>query len=141
MSWRENLSIGQLFIGNAEVQAKTYKAVMTVGTEAANAIDVAVQLNDPLTEKALSEVGIVDFYLSDDAAGIIPTAAVPDGGIAVGAAGGVIETVTDAAGKLISDATGLVNLVISDVTGTPTWYLVLVLPMGGLVVSDAITFA
>jgi len=140
MSWRENLNVGKLFLGNKSVEVKSYDVVMTVGTEATNAIDVAVQLNDA-EGKALSEVGIVDFYLSDDAAGIIPTAAVPDGGIAVGAAGGVIETVTDAAGKLISDATGLVNLVITDTTGTPTWYLVLVLPCGGLKISSAITFA
>jgi len=113
---------------------------MTVGAEAGNAIDVAVQLNDP-EGKALSEVGVVDFYLSDDAAGIIPTAAVPDGGIAVGAAGGVIETLADAAGKLITDADGLVNLVIDDTTGTPTWYLVIVSPDGNLTISDAITFA
>ena len=140
MSWRETLNIGKLFLGNKSIQVKAFQVVMTVGAEAANAIDVAVQLNDP-EGKALSEVGVVDFYLSDDAAGIIPTAAVPDGGIAVGAAGGVIETLADAAGKLITDANGLVNLVIDDVTGTPTWYLVIVSPDGNLTISDAITFA
>ena len=140
MSWRETLNLGKVFLGDLSILVKAYNVVMTVGVEATNAIDVAVQLNDP-HGKALSEVGVVDFYLSDDAAGIIPTAAVPDGGIAVGAAGGVIETLADAAGKLISDADGLVNLVITDTTGTPTWYLVIVSPDGNLTISDAITFA
>lgn len=140
MSWRENLGIGVLTRGNKEIEVPAYDVQVTVGTEAGNAIDVAVQLNDHDGE-ALKKVGVVDFYLSDDAAGIIPTVAVPDGGIAVGAAGGVIETLADAAGKLISDAAGLVNLVISDTTGTPTWYLVIVPPTGGLIISDAITFA
>jgi len=140
MGWRENLNVGNLFLGNKSIKVKGYNVVMTVAAEGGNEIDVAVQLNDP-EGKALSEVGVVDFYLSDDAAGIIPTAAVPDTGIAVGAAGGVIETLADAAGKLISDATGLVNLVIGDATGTPTWYLVIVSPDGNLTISDAITFA
>lgn len=140
MSWREYLNVGQLVLGNKAVPVKGYDVVMTVGAEAGNVIDVAVQLNGP-DGKALTEVGVVDFYLADDAAGIIPTAAVPDGGIAVGAAGGMIETLADAAGKLISDATGLVNVAIDDATGTPTWYLVIVTPNGEVVISDAITFA
>ena len=60
MGWRETLNIGQLFLGNKSIQVKAFQVVMTVGTEAANAIDVAVQLNDP-EGKALSEVGVVDF--------------------------------------------------------------------------------
>jgi len=137
MSWREILNVGKLFLGNLSIELKAYNVVMTVGTEAGNVIDVAVQLNDA-EGNALTEVGVVDWYLSDDAAGIIPTAAAPDGGVAVGAAGGVIETVAAVAGKLITDADGLVNLVITDATGTPTWYLVIVPPTGGIIVSDAI---
>jgi len=140
MSWREYLGIGQLVRGDKSIECPAYDVVMTVGTEAGNAIDVAVQLNDH-NGKALEVVGVVDFYLSDDAAGAVPTAAVPDGGIAVGAAGKMLETVTDAAGKLISDAAGLVNVVISDTTGTPTFYLVIIPPTGGMIISDAITFA
>ena len=140
MSWREILNIGKLFLGNLSVELKALSVVMTVNVEAADQIIVDVQLNDA-EGNALEEIGVVDFYLSDDAAGAVPTAAVPDGGVAVGTAGGMLETVADAAGKLISDATGLVNVEIDDTVGTPTWYLVIVLPTGGLVISDAITFA
>jgi len=138
MSWRETLNLGELFMGNKSVQAKTYDVVMTVGTEAVDAIDVAVQLNTP-EGKALSEIGVVDFYLSTDAVGAIPATTVPTGGLAAGAAGKTIESIVSLSGNLISNAAGLVNVVITDV-GTPTFYLVIVLPMGGLVISDAITF-
>jgi len=139
MSWREVLNVGQLFFGNESIQMKPVKAVQTVGAEATNVIDVAVQLKDA-EGKNLSEVAVLDFYLADDAAGATPSTVAPTGGVAAGAAGAIIESVADLSGKLVTDANGVVNVALTDV-GTPTFYLVLVLPTGGLAISGAITFA
>ena len=139
MSWREVLNVGQLFFGNKSVQAKTYDVQFTVGTEAANVINVAVQLNTP-EGVALDEVGVLDFYLADDAAGLTPSAVAPTGGIAIGTDGALIETVANLSGTMISEADGDIDIDVTD-TGTPTFYLVCRLPMGGLAISPAITFA
>jgi len=137
MSWREYLNLGTLFMGNKSVEAKTFDVVATIGAEAANVIDVAVQLND--TEGvALSEVGVVDFYLSSDALGEVPVAATTS--LAAGAAGAVLEFIANTAGKLITDDVGLVNLAIGDV-GVATYYLIIELPMGGKKIIGPITFA
>ncbi len=138
MSWRETLNVGQLFMGNKSVQAKTYDVDFTVGAEAANVINVAVQLNDP-EGTALSEVGVQDFYLSTDAAGLIPVTTAPSGGIAIGTDGKLIETVAAITGVILSDAVGKVDIDITEV-GVFTFYLVLRLPMGGLAISSAIAF-
>ncbi len=138
MSWRETLNVGQLFMGNKSVQAKTYDVDFTVGAEAANVINVAVQLNDP-EGTALSEVGVQDFYLSTDAAGLIPVTTAPSGGIAIGTDGKLIETVAAITGVILSDAVGKADIDITEV-GVFTFYLVLRLPMGGLAISSAIAF-
>lgn len=139
MSWREILNVGQLFMGNKSVQAKTYDVDFTVGAEAANVINVAVQLNDP-EGTTLSEVGVQDFYLSTDAAGAVPVTTAPSGGIAIGTDGKLIESVAGLSGVILSDAVGAVDIDITEV-GVFTFYLVLRLPMGGLAISSAITFA
>lgn len=139
MSWREYLNVGQLFLGNKSVPVKSYDVVMTVGTEAANVINVAIQLNDP-EGVALNEVGVLDFYLANDAAGLTPSTVAPSVGIAIGTDGALIETVANLSGTMVSEADGDIDIDIED-AGTPTFYLVARLPCGGLVISDAITFA
>ena len=89
MSWREYLNVGQLFLGNKSVPVKSYDVEFTVGAEAADVINVAIQLNDP-EGKALSEVGVCDFYLADDAAGLTPSTVAPAGGIAIGTDGALV---------------------------------------------------
>jgi hypothetical protein len=139
MSWREYLNVGQLFLGNKSIPVKSYDVEFTVGTEAANVINVAIQLNDP-EGKALEEVGVLDFYLADDAAGLTPSTTAPTGGIAIGTDGALIESVDNLSGTMISEADGDIDIDITD-TGTPTFYLVCRLPSGGLAISPAITFA
>lgn len=140
MSWRENLGIGKLTFGNEQLQMKPVQVVMTVGAEAADVINVAIQLNDP-EGKALSEVTALDFYLADDAAGLTPSASAPAGGIAIGTDGALIETVANLSGTMISEADGDIDIDITNATTAPTFYLVVRLPQGGLAISDAITFA
>ena len=113
-------------------------ATITVGAEATNVINVAVQL---LSKEGtdLANRGVVHFYLAGDANGDT-LATAPSGGIAVGTDGLCIETLADLAGMLVSEADGDIDINITD-TGTPTIYLVLVLPTGARVISGAITFA
>lgn len=140
MSWRNYLSVGKLVFGNESLAMKPVQVVMTVGAEAADVINVAIQLNDE-EGKALEEVTALDFYLADDAAGLTPSASAPAGGIAIGTDGALIETVANLSGTMISEADGDIDIDITNATTTPTFYLVVRLPQGGLAISDAITFA
>lgn len=114
-------------------------ATIVVGADAGTTVAITIQLTD--AEGAdLAQVGVVDWYLSDDAAGLSVAATAPSGGIAIGTDGALIETVADKAGSMISEADGDIDLVVTE-AGAATWYLVLRMPTGGLVISDAITFA
>lgn len=114
------------------------QVTITVGTEAANAINVAIQLKDGV--KDLGQRGSVFAYLSDDANGDSVAGTAPDGGVAIGTDGLAIPLVAGKAFQLVSEADGDVDITITE-SGVDTWYLVVVLPDGRLVVSDAITFA
>lgn len=138
MSWREYLNVGQLFLGNKAVPVKSYDVDIVVGADAGTTVAVTIQLNDP-EGKALSEVGVLDWYLSDDAAGLSVAATAPSGGIAIGTDGELVELVADKVGIMISEADGDIDLVVTE-AGAATWYLVLRLPCGGLVISDPIIF-
>lgn len=138
MSWREYLNVGQLFLGNKAVQIKSYDVDIVVGADAGTTVAVTIQFNDP-EGKALEEVAVVDWYLSDDPDGVGVAVTAPSGGIAIGTDGELVELVADKVGIMISEIDGDVDLVVTEV-GADTWYLVLRLPCGGLVISDPITF-
>ena len=115
-------------------------ATMVVGTEAANAINVMIQLTDSQGAD-LAVIGHVRAYLSDAATGIGISGTAPATSVAVGTDGAIIvEDVTKLAWQLQSEADGDIDLTITE-TGVDTWYLVVVLPDGRQVISDAITFA
>ena len=115
-------------------------AQMTVGTEAANVINVAVQLIDWDNSNPLDERAQVGFYMSDDAAGDSIAASAASVGIAIGTDGLMIEWTANLAGMLVSEIDGDIDIDIEE-AGVDTWYLILVMPDGRLVASDAITFA
>lgn len=115
-------------------------ATISIGTEAANAITVTVQLKDNGGAN-LARIGHVHAYLSDASTGVAISGTAPATSVAAGAAGKIVkELTTKLAWWLQSNSSGVINLVITE-TGTPTWYLVIVLPDGRQVVSGAITFA
>lgn len=114
-------------------------AVITVGAENTNVINVGVQLNDGNGD-AMTTASWVMWYLADDAAGDTPSGTAPNGGVAVGTDGTIIEWAANLSGIAISEADGDIDLDLTD-SGTPTFYLVVLLPSGERVVSDAITFA
>lgn len=110
----------------------------TIGEEADDVINVAIQLQDGT--QVLGERASVMCYLSDDANGDSIAATAPDGNVAIGTDGLAIPLVADKAFQLVSEADGDIDLDIGE-AGAATWYLVVVTPDGQLHVSDAITFA
>lgn len=112
----------------------------TIGTEATNIINVAIQIEDLMSGAEVGERMAFPFYMSDDANGDSIAAAAASGGIAIGTDGVMIEWTANLAGMLISEIDGDIDINITEV-GVDTWYLVLVMPDGRLAVSDAITFA
>ncbi len=110
----------------------------TIGTEAADVINVVIQLKN-IDGQDMDERAGLSWYLSNDAEGD-DLATVPTGGIAIGTDGLLVESITNSAGLVVSESDGDIDVNITD-TGTPTFYFVLVNPNGKLVVSSAITFA
>lgn len=119
--------------------SKVLGVKMTVGAEAANVINVACVAEWVAKEPVGRRVGLL-WYLSTDANGDNLVATAPTGGIAIGTNGVLVEAIADKAGFLISESNGKFDVSLTD-TGTPTFYFVVVLPTGDLVVSGAITFA
>lgn len=115
------------------------RASFTIGTENTNAINIAVQLQDANANNAYEHVSLF-CYLSDDANGNSIATSAPTGGVVIGTNGLAIPVVTNKAFQVTSESDGSFDLTITD-SGTPTFYLVLVMPDGSLVVSGAITFA
>lgn len=97
--------------------------------------------------KALRARGCVLAYLSDDEHGNSVVATEPDGAVAVGTDGLLIPILTGSSGselaktifRMVSESDGDIDISIINAT-LDTFYLVLVLPNGRLVVSDAIEF-
>ena len=115
-------------------------ATITVGVEAADAINVAIQLKDA-GGADLEAVGYVTAFLSDDSGGLGISGTAPATSVAIGTDGAIIkELTTKLAWILQSEADGDIDLTITE-TGADTWYLVVILPDGSHVVSGAITFA
>ena len=112
-------------------------AVMTVSAETANVVSVGIQLNDA-EGNALAVRGSVLAYLSDDANGDSIATTAPDGGVAIDTDGLLIPIVANKAFQLVSEADGDIDLTVTE-TGDATWYLIIVLPTGLLLASDAIT--
>ena len=129
--------IGNLTLGSVQLDKAPLKASITVGAEAGNVINVAVQLQD-MNGNALANRASVLAYLSDDANGDSVAGTAPDT-VAIGTDGLAIPLVAGKCFLLTSEADGDIDINEAE-DGADTWYLVLVLPHGPLVVSDAITF-
>ncbi len=113
-------------------------ATVVAGADAGTTVAVTIQLLDA-DITALATRGSVFAYLSDDANGDSLAATAPDGGIAIGSDGLAIALIANKAFRLTSEADGDIDLVVTE-SGADTWYLILVMPNGSLVASNAITF-
>lgn len=129
------LTKGKALFGDVSTLQVSY----TIGTEATNAITVNVQVKDG-NGGDLAERKALPYYLATNATGDTVATTAPNGGLAVGTDGQVIEWTANISGMYITESDGDCDIVITD-SGTPTFYLVSVLPNGSLAVSDAITFA
>lgn len=114
-------------------------ATITVGAEAADVINVAIQLQGNQSADAAQALGVLA-YLSDNSDGSTLIATAHSGGVAVGTDGLAIELTADKVFVLVSESDGDIDLDITE-AGAKTAYLVLVAPNGELIVSDAITHA
>ena len=113
-------------------------ASFTIGAETANAITVNIQFKDKL--KDVAERVSVTAYLSDDANGDSVAGTAPTS-VAAGTDGVYIPIVAGKCFQLISEADGDMDLVVTLSSGADTWYLILIMPDGSLVASEALTFA
>ena len=114
-------------------------ATFTIGAEAANVINVGIQLTDA-NDDDVAVRSTLYAYLSDDANGDSIVATAPDGGVAIGTDGLADPVTANKSFMLTSESDGDIDINITE-AGTKTAYLVLVLPNGKRVVSDAITHA
>ena len=129
---------------------KAYTALaaeFTIGEEIADAIIVTIQLKGPAGVDLQVRASVLA-YLSDDAYGDSVVATEPSGAVAIGTDGLLIPILTGVSAselaktifQLTSEADGDIDISITE-AGAKTLYLVLVMPDGRLVVSDAIIFA
>jgi hypothetical protein len=116
---------------------KVLDATFTIGAEATDVINVAIQL-EWASGEAVDRSCAVLAYLSDNADGSTLIATAHSGGAAIGTDGLAIEVVADKAFWLISESDGDIDINLTHVTTAKTAYLVVVLPSGDIVVSDAI---
>lgn len=124
---------------NLGVYEKMGTPAFVIGGEAANVINVAIQLKDSAGADLVVR-GSIFAYLSDDANGDSLAGTAPSGGVAIGTDGLAIPLVAGKAFLLTSEADGDIDLDITE-AGAATWHLILVMPDGKLVASGAITFA
>jgi hypothetical protein len=123
-------------VANSQATAADF----TIGTEAANVINVAVELQDG-DGTAVSSLQGVNVFLSDASTGIGLAATAPDGGWAIGTDGAILGAHdANKSAWVQTEADGTFDLDITESAGA-TWYMVVQLPDGKQVVSGAITFA
>lgn len=124
-----------------ELQNAHLDASFTIGAEAGNTINVAVVIKQDKAQAAVASRRVLDVYLSDSSAGAGIIATAPSGGGAIGTNGVILASVTaNKYLKVLATAAGLFDITFTE-AGAKTFYLVVVIPNGRLVVSGAITFA
>lgn len=124
-----------------ELQNTHLDASFTIGAENTNAINVAVQLKSDKSQLAITSRRHVRVYLSGVNTGASVVGTAPNGGTVIGTNGVIAVSLTaNKVFDIVTDASGRFDLTLTD-SGTPTFYMVVVMPNGRLVISGAITFA
>lgn len=112
--------------------------VFTVGAQVSTTINVGMQVNDANGDAVTAPMALHAYFSdSDDGSDLAGT---PPDSVADGTDGFAIPLVAASIFTLVTDATGAIDIDVTE-DGTDTWYLVVVLPNGSLVVSDAIAFS
>jgi hypothetical protein len=137
--------LGALFGGLGSAQgvavsgAPVAGATITVGAEIANARAITIQLTDGLGADLASRQAVWIAVLLD-AVGDAFVVTGGSTGIAIGTDGALLAAVAKKLFLAISEADGDIDLTWTD-TGTEAAYLAVILPSGGMVISDALTNA
>lgn len=113
-------------------------ASITISPEVSHVVLVSVQLVNPDGGYVQSMAGVIA-YLSDNPTGQTVTATAPDGGVAINTIGGCTPLIAGKAFLLTFTPQGALDLNIQN-SAAATWYLVIVLPNGSLIVSGPIAF-
>jgi hypothetical protein len=113
--------------------------VITVTAEDNDVINVTVQFKDLEGSNITFPVSVF-MYLSDNSDGTSLIATAHSVGWSIGTNGVLIDNIANKSARCITNITGAIDIDIEEV-GSKTSYLVLVMPMGNLVISDAITHA
>jgi len=116
-----------------------YDASFTIGDEDSNVIAVKIQLKD-WAGNDLKVPASVIAYLSNVSTGLTPHPISGEITLTSGGDGDVIVLLTLNCWLLISEADGDIDIDVNE-TGTDDLYLVLVMPNGKLIVSDALDFS
>ncbi len=111
--------------------------IFTVGSEVANVINVSLKLRNG--DEDLTQRVAINAYLSDDANGDSISSLAPNGGIVTGVDGVYMPIVNHLTSRMVSEANGNIDIDMTH-SAAKTWFLVLVLPSGEIVVSSAIVF-
>ena len=113
-----------------------YGATITVGSEAGSTINVVIQLTDFFGKDLATAASLIAYYSADS--GGQTAAADTSTETAIGTDGLLSILLAKRVWRLTCETDGDIDLDFVD-TNTNTHYLVLVMPNGSLVISDAIT--
>lgn len=130
---------GNLAGNELEITREAVDCTITVGDEAANVRDIAIQLKD-LNGDDIKSRQAVELLVLLDANGDAFAATGGSTGIELDTDGALLPIVAKKYFKAISEADGDIDLTWTD-TGTEAAYLGVLLPNGRLVISDALTNA
>lgn len=112
-------------------------ATITVDTQNNDTINVAVQCKNYSNANPSSEISI-SVYLSDDTDGSSLIAATHSGGWSIGTNGLLLPIIENKMARIITNDSGAFDIDIVE-SGSKTSYLVLILPLGNIIISDEIT--
>ncbi len=114
-------------------------ASISVGAEAADTIQVTIQLKTPAGANVATETPVTAWLVDSNSKTAALTSAAPSGGWVAGVGRLLEQSTTNKKAEWVSNSSGVVRIDITE-AGTPTWYLV-VRVGHRLVISGAITFA
>lgn len=123
--------------GTVNIQGRADGATITLGTPAANARTVTVQLNDAIGT-AVASAQTVKLHVFADAGGLAYATTGGSTGIADAGAGAILAVVAKKLFSARSNATGLIELTWTD-TASEVAFLGVELPSGRTVFSAALT--
>ncbi len=143
--YREEFSVGRLVVGTGAASSDPAYAVcesatITVGAEATDVINVAIQLKDGGGNEIATRTSLMA-YLSSDATGDTLNTTDANLSSAIGTDGQLVELTADVLFFLVSEVDGDIDIDFTKTDGG-TIYLNLIMPgTGRVVTSGAITFA